>query len=87
MSKGAEPFSGRFIEIIAVLVLGITTLGTAWCSYEAYQWNREEANLSQQATNEQLEASRLFVSPLRRSRTTPRCWDSMRWPIGPVTRG
>jgi len=60
VSDGAEPFSGRIVEIIAVLVLGITTLGTAWCSYEAYQWNREEANLSQQATNEQLEASRLF---------------------------
>jgi len=60
VSDGPEPFSGRIIEIIAVLVLGITTLGTAWCSYEAYQWNREEANLSQQATNEQLEASRLF---------------------------
>ena len=60
MSDRPEPFSGRVIEIIAVLVLGITTLGTAWCSYEAYQWNREEATLAQQATTEQLEASRLF---------------------------
>jgi len=60
VSDRPEPFSGRVIEIIAVLVLGITTLGTAWCSYEAYQWNREEATLAQQATTEQLEASRLF---------------------------
>jgi hypothetical protein len=60
VSDGPEPFSGRLIEIITVLVLGITTLGTAWCSYEAYQWNRVEADLSQSATTEQLEASRLF---------------------------
>ena len=40
MSKAAEPFSGRIIEIIAVLVLGITTVGTAWCGYEAFPVER-----------------------------------------------
>jgi hypothetical protein len=60
VSEGAEPFSGRIIEIITVLVLGITTVGTAWCSYEAYQWNRQQSDSAQQATTEQLEASRLF---------------------------
>jgi hypothetical protein len=60
VSKAAEPFSGRIIEIIAVLVLGITTMGTAWCSYEAFQWNGQQTDLSQEASNEQVEASRLF---------------------------
>jgi len=56
---GGSPGS-RLIEIIAVLVLGITTLGTAWCSYEAYRWNGEQTNLGQEAAREQVQANRLF---------------------------
>ena len=52
--------SSRLIEIIAVLVLGITTLGTAWCSYEAYQWNSQQSSLAQQTTSAELNANRLF---------------------------
>jgi hypothetical protein len=50
----------RLIEIITVLVLGITTLGTAWCSYEAYQWNSEQNQLGQDAASQQIEANRQF---------------------------
>lgn len=56
----AQPAGSRLIEIIAVLVLGVTTLGTAWCSYEAYQWNGQQTELAQQSSNEQIQASRLF---------------------------
>jgi hypothetical protein len=52
--------SSRLIEIIIVLVLGITTLGTAWCSYEAYQWNSQQSSLAQQTTSAELNANRLF---------------------------
>ena len=52
--------SSRLIEIITVLVLGITTLGTAWCSYEAYQWNGQQSSLAQQTTSAELNANRLF---------------------------
>jgi hypothetical protein len=53
-------FGTRLIEIIAVVVLGITTMGTAWCSYEAYRWNGKQSDLAREATKEQLDASRLF---------------------------
>ena len=53
-------FSGRLIEIIVVMLLGVTTLGTAWCSYEAYQWNGQQADLTRDAAKEQLESGRLF---------------------------
>ena len=52
--------TSRLIEIITVLVLGITTLGTAWCSYEAYQWNSQQSSLAQQTTSAELNANRLF---------------------------
>ena len=60
MSDGEALGSSRLIEIITVLVLGVTTLGTAWCSYEAYQWNNQSGTLSQQSSAQQLEANRLF---------------------------
>ena len=50
----------RLIEIVTILILGVTTLGTAWCSYEAYQWNSEQGTLTQQSSSEQLEANRLY---------------------------
>ena len=50
----------RFLEIIAVLLLGITTVGTAWCGYQASQWNGEQGELARQGSDQRVEASRLF---------------------------
>jgi hypothetical protein len=50
----------RFLEIIAVLLLGITTVGTAWCGYQSSQWNGEQGDLARQGSDERVEASRLF---------------------------
>ena len=50
----------RILELAAVVILAMATLGSAWCAYEATRWNSEETSLAQQATNEQVEASRLF---------------------------
>ena len=50
----------RLLEIIAVLLLGITTVGTAWCGYQASQWSGEQGDLAREASDQRVEASRLF---------------------------
>ena len=50
----------RLIELVAVLVLGIATVGTAWCGYQAAQWNGVQASAMTASTDARVEASRLF---------------------------
>ena len=50
----------RLIEIVAVLLLGIATVGTAWCGYQSSQWNGAQSDLARAASDERVEASRLF---------------------------
>ena len=50
----------RVIEIIAVLMLGVATVGSAFSGYEATKWNGEEARLVRQASTEHVESARLF---------------------------
>jgi hypothetical protein len=50
----------RLIEIVAVLLLGIATVGTAWCGYQSSQWNGEQSDLAREASDERVEATRLF---------------------------
>lgn len=50
----------RALELLAVLLLGIATLGSAWSGYQAAQWNGDEADLARQASMERVEAARLF---------------------------
>jgi hypothetical protein len=50
----------RLLEVVAVLLLGITTVGTAWCGYEASQWNGQQSDLARQSSDERVEAGRLF---------------------------
>lgn len=52
--------SNRFLEVIAVLLLGITTVGTAWCGYQASQWNGEQGDLARASSDQRVEANRLF---------------------------
>jgi len=52
--------SHKLLEIIAVLILGITTVGTAWCGYQASQWNGAQSDLARESSDELVEASRLF---------------------------
>lgn len=42
--------SDRLIELIVVLLLGATTLGTAWCGYQASQWTNQSSTMQQQST-------------------------------------
>jgi len=50
----------RIIEIIAVLMLGIATLGSAWSGYQASQWNGRQNDDARAATDARVEASRQF---------------------------
>ncbi len=50
----------RLIEIVAVMLLGVATVGSAFCGYEATQWNGEEARLVREASTDHVESNRLF---------------------------
>jgi hypothetical protein len=51
----------RFVEFVAVMLLGVATLGSAWCGYQASRWNGEEGRREAAASDERIEASRLFT--------------------------
>lgn len=53
-------FGDRAIEVLAVLLLGIATIGSAWCGYQATRWNSEEGDLGRSALDAQVEGARLF---------------------------
>jgi hypothetical protein len=50
----------RVIEVLAVLLLGIATVGTAWCGYQSSQWNGAQTDYARESSDERVEASRLF---------------------------
>ena len=50
----------RIIEVLAVVLLGIATIGTAWCGYQASRWNGREGDLTRDSAIVQTEAARLF---------------------------
>ncbi len=50
----------RLIEMVAVLLLGIATVGTAWCGYQSSQWNGAQSDLARTSSDQRVEASRLF---------------------------
>ena len=58
--KSESTFGDRVLEIIAVLILGITTVGTAWCGYQASEWNGAQQDLARTSSDERVEGSRLF---------------------------
>lgn len=60
MNEKKTTLGERLIEIVAVLLLGIATVGTAWCGYQSSQWNGEQTDLARAASDERVEASRLF---------------------------
>ena len=52
--------SNRLSEMVAVLLLGIATIGTAWCGYEASRWNQDQGDLARQSSDLRVEANRQF---------------------------
>jgi hypothetical protein len=58
--ESEKALGDRALEVLAALVLGLATVATAWCAYQATRWNDEETDLSRVAGQARLEASRLF---------------------------
>jgi hypothetical protein len=50
----------RLLELIVVLLLGITTVGTAWCGFQATRWNGQSGDLNAVAGQQYVEGARLF---------------------------
>lgn len=50
----------RVIEVLAVLLLGVATIGSAWCGYQASRWNGKESDLARDSSDLQVEAARQF---------------------------
>jgi len=50
----------RILEVLAVVLLGVATIGTAWCGYQATRWNGQEDEHARAASNLQVEAAREF---------------------------
>ena len=59
MSSGGSG-RNRVLEIIAVILLGVATVGSAFCGYEATRWNTREGDLERDASTSRVEANRLF---------------------------
>jgi hypothetical protein len=51
----------RALEMLAVVLLGIATVGSAWCGYQASRWNGEESRRAREAGLARIESSRLFT--------------------------
>lgn len=62
MSDGTTATSrgDRLLEIIAVLLLAVTTLGTAWCGYQSSAWNGVQTDLARESSDARVEAGREF---------------------------
>jgi hypothetical protein len=60
------PMADRILEILAVLLLGITTVGTAWCGYQSAQWSEHSDDLARVASNQHVEGARLFGATMQR---------------------
>jgi hypothetical protein len=50
----------RILEVLAVILLGVATIGSAWCGYQATRWNGDENELARRASDLQVEAAREF---------------------------
>ena len=56
----AGMLSDRFLEVLAVVLLGVATVGTAWCGLQSSLWNGRQDDLSNQLQDQRIEANRLF---------------------------
>jgi hypothetical protein len=50
----------RVFEVLAVVLLGVATVGSAWCGYQASRWNGEESDHARDASDLEVEAAREF---------------------------
>ncbi len=61
-SEGGRRVGGNrtALEMLAVLLLGVGSVATAWCGIQASRWNGEEARESRDAGINRIDASEAF---------------------------
>lgn len=59
LSQGQGDRFDRWVEFASAIVLALATALTAWCGYQAAQWDGEQARAYTEAIDSQLEAARL----------------------------
>ena len=59
LSQGQGDRFDRWVEFISAIVLALATALTAWCGYQAAQWDGEQARSYTEAVTSQVEATRL----------------------------
>jgi hypothetical protein len=50
----------RFLEVFAVILLGVATVGTAWCALQSQLWSGEAGRIANVAAAGHAEANRLY---------------------------
>ncbi|MDQ7992273.1 MAG: hypothetical protein AAGC63_04230 [Propionicimonas sp.] len=50
----------RLLEVVAVVLLGVATVGTAWCALQSSLWSGESDRVTASAASQRVEANRLF---------------------------
>jgi hypothetical protein len=60
MASSTERSGNRLLEVLAVVLLGVATIGSAWCGYQATRWNGKENDLARDSGAVQIEAARQF---------------------------
>lgn len=59
LSQGQGDRFDRWVEFFSAIVLALATALTAWCGYQAAQWDGEQAKAYTEAIQAQVEAARL----------------------------
>ena len=69
LSQGQGDRFDRWVEFFSVIVLSLATVMTAWCGYQAAQWDGEQANYYNLATTAQVAASQKANEGMLRAST------------------
>lgn len=69
LSQGQGDRFDRWVEFFSVIVLSLATVMTAWCGYQAAQWDGEQANYYNPATTAQVAASQKANEGMLRAST------------------
>jgi hypothetical protein len=61
-STSGKDFGERAIEVLTVVLLGVATVASAWCAYQASRWNGIETDEARATTEARVEQARLFAT-------------------------
>ncbi len=59
-SVGAQ-VTARRIEVFAAILLGVGTLGSAWCAVEASRWNGDQGDATREGNTARIESTRSYT--------------------------